>query len=140
MQPGSGELNEINPPEFTPTLDDLYLQKLESKKPEIAHLLKRLSTETQYRSWLVERVVVINNALVASYSTNEEVRTLLREQNQLLREVTKRLNDVEKTTKENADTILKWTIKFQSPLAILASAIGVLVVAAAGAWAATWFK
>lgn len=140
MQPGSGELNEIDPPEFTPTLDDLYLQKLESKKPEIAHLLKRLSTETQYRSWLVERVVVINNALVASYSTNEEVRTLLLEQNQLLREVTKRLNDVEKTTKENADTILKWTIKFQSPLAILASAIGVLVVAAAGAWAATWFK
>ena len=135
----SPELHRLDePPDFGPNLDDHYLQRLEVRKPEIAHLLARVSTETQYRTWLVQRVFVLNNAAVANRGTLEEIADAQKETNQLLRNMTERLSKVEETAASNAKTINEWTIKFQSPLTILGSLIGILVAGVIGALATKW--
>jgi len=137
--------HEIGPigeaPRFSPAQDiQLYLDEIAKQKPEIAHVLARLSTESQYREWLVTRMVVVNNTLVGSQNVSRETNDLLREQNDILRNMGGRLEKVEIQSSASAAIITDWTIKFKSPLTILGMLMGVVSTAAIGALISRIFK
>lgn len=116
-------------PVFPAPLDQLLLSKMAAKSPEVAHLLNRVAEETQYREWLVERVVAVNNAMVCSHAQQSEILDKLNEINNFNKEYARRMDSVETQGKATAATVLDWVIKFKSPLAMIAALFGIVVVA-----------
>lgn len=144
----NGELQPIeSKPHFEPDLDEQMLQRAAQKKPEITHLIKRLSVETKFREWSVERILEHNRFLLRSEHVNEEVLKALKELRDAERDtqkevqvLSKALLETDKIARESQQTILDWTIKFKSPLTLLGGLIGIIVTGIVGAIIGRWLK
>lgn len=133
----NGDDDSLKDPAFEADFDEELLHKAAQKKPEVTHLIKRLSVETRYREWLVERIVEQNGLLVESARVNEEILTAVNaiktSQEAMARaqsELSEKLKETDKLAKESAKTIMDWTIRFKSPLTLLGALFGMLVTAA----------
>lgn len=127
-------------PTFRGSLDNELLLKLSKKDGNTAHLLKRLSEETERGDWLIDRVIDLNNAAVENREKDKQLLEAIsdltetvKDQNRKIEALTKAQNDNSTITLQNQATILEWKQKFSGPLAILKlaafSLIGIVTTA-----------
>lgn len=120
-------------PEFQPEVDSLLLAEFGEKHPQIAHVLSRVSTETAYRKWVVERLCELNNSHVRNSEEWEETKKILGQLAASMKTMADQLADVKQKSDASAKTILDWTIKFKSPLTLLGALLGIILTAGVGA-------
>lgn len=121
-------------PKFDADIDPLMLADFRKKYPELAHVLERVSVETAWRKWIAQKLCELNNSYVGNIEGQEETKELLKTLVKAVEDLSKQVAQVQQQSSENAKTILDWTIRFKSPLAIIGVILGTVGTALVGAW------
>jgi hypothetical protein len=135
---GVEEIKEV--PKFKSGIDGLLLDEFRKRNPNLAHIIERISEESARGAWIEQKLVELNNSYVKSLTEQQEATELLRKILECQEAIKSELESVSAQSESNAKTILDWTIRFKSPLAIIGAFVGIVVTAFVGAWISRLFS